>query len=142
MTGAPHDCYSFLASRPPRLRTPGRHRFLVEEVFRRIESWHGVGVSAAAPATPPASATPRAAAGDDLLTLSEVARLLRVSESQAWVLVNRGRLPHVNVGVGKVRRQIRVRRIDLDTFTQPICQPAPIAPSRAGSFPIAGPSYF
>lgn len=54
--------------------------------------------------------------GDRLLTIPEVAERLRVSPSQAWSLVDAGRLPYLDVGLGQHRRRLRVREVDLEAF--------------------------
>ncbi len=60
-------------------------------------------------------AHPRSYTGqmDELLTVGEVAGLLRVSTMTVYRLIRTGELPAVRVG-----RNYRVRRNDLDTYLQ------------------------
>lgn len=53
---------------------------------------------------------------NDLLTLTEVAKELRVSIETARTLTANGTLPYVNVGTGTKHILRRVRRGDLDSF--------------------------
>ncbi len=48
---------------------------------------------------------------DELLTVAEVAEMLRVSTMTVYRLIRTGELPAVRVG-----RNYRVRRADLDTY--------------------------
>lgn len=52
----------------------------------------------------------------ELLTVREVAHFLRVSESRVYQLINDGRLPASNVGVGSTPR-FRIRREDAIDLT-------------------------
>jgi excisionase family DNA binding protein len=53
-------------------------------------------------------------ADHDLLTLSEVAEYLRLSERTIRTLLERGEIPSVKIG-----RSYRVRRIDLEKLVTP-----------------------
>lgn len=50
----------------------------------------------------------------EILTLTEVAALLRVRRAVAWRLVRSGRLPSFRVG-----KAYRVQRADFETFCKP-----------------------
>jgi len=57
---------------------------------------------------------------DPLLTVPEVARLLRISRSKAYALVQR-ELPHVKIGAN-----VRVKESDLAQYVQACTVPAPL----------------
>jgi excisionase family DNA binding protein len=52
---------------------------------------------------------------DELLTINELKRILKCSQSYAYILVRSGRLPSVRIGKGG-KTFIRVRRGDLNLF--------------------------
>ena len=52
---------------------------------------------------------------DKLLTVREVARRLRLSQSAVYNLIWRGQIPYVNLACGQ-RRLPRIRNSDLDVF--------------------------
>ena len=52
---------------------------------------------------------------DDLLTVEESAKLLRVSPTTIWRLVQSGQLPAIRVG----RKALRIRKSDLQAMVRP-----------------------
>lgn len=54
---------------------------------------------------------------NSLLTVKEVAERLKVSAAMIYVLCNRGRLPHVRVGIGN-RSTIRIEEADLEAYLE------------------------
>ena len=50
---------------------------------------------------------------DEILTISEVAKILKMSKSQVYLLIQRRQLPHI-----KLQRNVRVRMSDLERWLQ------------------------
>ncbi|SFI92449.1 helix-turn-helix domain-containing protein [Planctomicrobium piriforme] len=75
----------------------------------------------------------------DLLTVSKVAELLNVSESEVYALCRSGKLQHFRIGTG--RGTIRICREDLHSFltscrTQETQKPAAPTPERQAKIAI------
>ena len=50
---------------------------------------------------------------DEILTISEVAKILKMSKSKVYLLIQRRQLPHI-----KLQRNVRVRMSDLERWLQ------------------------
>jgi excisionase family DNA binding protein len=67
---------------------------------------------------------------DDLVSVREAAKLLRISESTAWRWINQHRLPAYRVG----QKRVYVKRADLATVVEPArSEDGPIVDPRASA---------
>ncbi len=64
---------------------------------------------------------------DEILTVPEVAKLLKVAEKTVYTMAQRGEIPRF-----KVRGQWRFRRLDLDSWIEAQSQVAVAVPARTG----------
>ena len=62
----------------------------------------------------------------ELVTVAQVARLLRLNEATIRAWINDGKLPHVWLG----ERRIRIKRNDLDAFIEAGTTTPDVAPRR------------
>lgn len=50
---------------------------------------------------------------DEILTVPEVSKILKISKSKIYLLIQRKELPHI-----KIQRNVRIRRSDLEKWLE------------------------
>jgi putative molybdopterin biosynthesis protein len=53
---------------------------------------------------------------DEIFTIPEVAKYLKISKSKLYYLVQRNQIPHVRIG-----RNVRIRKADLNAWIEANC---------------------
>ncbi len=67
---------------------------------------------------------------EEILTIPEVARYLKLSKSKVYYLVQTGEIPHLKIG-----RNVRVRETDLKKWIDKYLTQSPSAVTQAAYFP-------